>query len=99
MATQNKLSKKFFYSLETGVYLVSNCHINVGINTYSPAFYEYILPPDKRHEQWQRIKEVGADQRQCFIYSNAEEYKMVLERDTLDPSFPKFLIIEKTKHL
>lgn len=95
MAVRNKLTKKFFHSLETGVFLVSNCHINVGLNTYSPAFYEYVMPPKKRQEQWQRIKEAGADQRQCHVYSNIEEFKHALQKDTLHPSFPKFLIIEK----
>jgi hypothetical protein len=90
-----KLTKKFFMSLDAGVFLVSNCHKMVDPHTYTPCFYEYLVPLQKRLEQWQKIKEVGADQRQCSVYSNMVEFKCELQSNTQDPSFPKFLIIEK----
>ena len=93
--THKKLTKKFFMSLDEGIFLVSNCHQMVDPQTYTPCFYEYLVPLPKRTEQWQKIKEVGADQRLCSVYSNMGEFKCALQKNTQDPSFPKFLIIEK----
>ena len=93
--THQKLTKKFFMSLDEGVFLVSSCHEMVDSQTYTPCFYEYIVPLEKRPEQWQKIKEVRADQRECSIYSNMGEFKRALQKNIQEPSFPKFLIIEK----
>ena len=79
MDNSQKLSKGFFVSLETGVFLVSNCHEFIDSNTYTPSFSEHVLPANDRREQWKKIKVAGVDQRLCSVYSNAEEYLKELE--------------------
>ena len=78
-------------SLETGVFLVSNCYVVIDSNTSAPCFSEYVLPAKDRNEQWKRIKVANADQRYCSIYPNAEECIMKLEflskQNTLYPKF------------
>ena len=91
-----KLNKKYFLGLPAGVYLVSNCYEMVTMETYTPAFYEYVVAPDQRESQWQRIKAAGANQRQCEVYENADEFKESLRQRTgRSASYPRLILVEK----
>ena len=93
-----KLTKKFFLELPTGVYLVSNCYEMVSVDTYTPAFYDYVVASDQREIQWKQIKATGANHRQCMIYRTADEFKESLRRDTERPEgYPKFVLVEQEK--
>jgi len=63
------LSKAIFMNINEGEFLMS-C---VGYDKYTPRFAEYVLPLDKREEQWQRIRDVKSDQRGCFIFSSKKD--------------------------
>ena len=65
-----KLTKAFHSSLLDGVFLSSN----VGDEYGCPCFSEIVAPKDCREEQWQRIKSVHADQRQCNVFKDKESY-------------------------
>ena len=98
MHDSHRLTKRFFMSLETGVFLVSNCYHVIDRNTSAPSFSEYVLPAKNREEQWKRIKAVNADQRHCVIYLNAEECIKSLESlSKQDESYPNF-ILKKQNH-
>lgn len=65
-----KLTKTFFNLLEDGVFLASS----VGDEYACPSFAEIVEPKDHRDEQWQRIKNVRADQRQCNVFKDKESF-------------------------
>ena len=93
-----KLTKKFFLSLPTGVYLVSNCYEMVSTDAYTPAFYEYVVASDQREAQWQRIKAAGANHRLCIVYRTTDEFTESLRRDTeRSTNYPRFVLVEKEK--
>ena len=98
MHDSHRLTKRFFMSLETGVFLVSNCYHVIDRNTSAPSFSEYVLPTKNREEQWKRIKAVKADRRHCATYSDAEECIKKLEAlSEQDESYPKF-VLKKCNH-
>ena len=68
--TGEQLTKKFFCSLEPGVYLRS-C---VGWSPMEPDFAEYVAEPTERNEQWQRIRSARVDQRQCDVFESKQAF-------------------------
>lgn len=95
-----KLNKKYFLGLPTGVYLISNCCEMVGPNTYTPAFHEYVASPEEREAQWKTIKAAHVNHRLCTIYPSLQEYKDYLVANTKEwGKSPKFVIIETEKKL
>ena len=64
-----QLNKSFFMSLNEGVFLMSN----VAYDKYTPMFAEYVVASDRREEQWQRIKDVKADQRKCHVFASKKD--------------------------
>lgn len=65
-----RLTKKFFMSLPSGIYLISNSPGPDGNSTFG----EYVISPiAEREKQWQRIKEVGANNRLCRIFRNENQ--------------------------
>jgi hypothetical protein len=91
----HKLTKKYFWSLPPGVYIVSNCYSSVGPGKSTPVFYEYVEQPDKRKVQWERIKTAGADQRFCDVYQSSEEFKRAIEFKTaVCKKYPGIIICE-----
>lgn len=96
-AKDHKLTKQFFMSLPTGILLVSNVYEMLGPHEHSPSFCEKVVPPEKREEQWKRIKEVRANHRNCRLYANIEVYKKELEGTTRNHPKPlTFKIIERS---
>lgn len=65
-----KLTKAFHFALEDGVFLSSNCGDEYGC----PVFAEVVEPKGYRDGQWQRIKNAGADQRQCNVFKDKKSY-------------------------
>jgi hypothetical protein len=91
----HKLTKKYFWSLPSGVYIVSNCYRSVGLGKSTPVFYEYVEQPEKREAQWNRIKNTGANQRLCDVYQSSEEFKRAVEFRTEDcKNYPGIVICE-----
>jgi hypothetical protein len=66
-----KLSRKNLMELEAGTFLMSA--LTQGPPT-NPVFAEKVAPPSKRDEQWSRIKDASADQRNCMIFKNKHDY-------------------------
>ena len=94
----HKLTKKFFMSLPAGVYVASNCYNTLGPGCATPVFNEYVAQREERKAQWDTIKAVGANQRLCDVYRNAEDYKKVVQsRTTQSPGYPSILITERDK--
>jgi hypothetical protein len=92
----HKLTKKFFMSLPSGVYVVSNCYDSLGPDRVTPAFNEYVVSQDERKSQWDRIKAAYADQRLCDVYCSVEDYKKVLQlRTAQSPGYPLIVISER----
>jgi hypothetical protein len=69
--TTTRLTKKFFLTLQDGVYLVSNVYDSSG----KPAYAAYVAPTDGREAQWRSIKDVGADGRHCDVFRHEDAYK------------------------
>ena len=65
-----KLTKAFLFSLQEGVYLVSNVMLAPG----QPLFAETTQPEQKRSEQWQRIKTARADGRTCHVFNDPADF-------------------------
>ena len=95
---RHELTKKYFWGLTTGVYIVSNCFRRVGPGKSTPVFYEYVEQPEKREAQWDRIKSAGADQRLCDVYRSSEEFKRAVEFKTaVYKNYPGIIICEVDK--
>jgi hypothetical protein len=71
-----KLTKKYFMSLPTGVYLVSN----VGESPWEPSFAGYVAPVHVREKQWQQLRDLRVDRRACHIFENRAAFDAWLER-------------------
>jgi len=70
MEERHKLTRKYFMSLTEGLYLVSNPMYN----SMQPFFAEKVAPLNLRKDQWDRIKNVNADQRLCNVFESKKEY-------------------------
>jgi hypothetical protein len=65
-----RLTKKFFLSLPSGIYLMSNLAGSDG----NPIFAEYVISPlGEREKQWEKIKDTGANNRLCRIFKNENQ--------------------------
>ena len=73
---RKKLTKTLLMRLPAGVFLVSNCYRPMGPNTVTPVFAEMVSPLDDRKDQWQRIKDTGANGRICEVHKDPESYKL-----------------------
>jgi len=61
-----KLTKKFLMSLPEGCYLVSNCTDDMGC----PIYEGVVARHEVRDMQWEKLKQVGADQRHCHVFNS-----------------------------
>ena len=71
MQERHKLTRKYLMSLAEGLYLVSN----LMHNSTQSYFTEKVAPLKLRKGQWDRIKNVNADQRLCNVFKSKKEYK------------------------
>ena len=78
MSNPNKLSKRFAFALETGVYIASGCSITDEHGHIESIFHGYVPDIAEREEFWKKIKEASADQRNCFIFKNKKEYTIFI---------------------
>ena len=69
-----KLTKRFLFSLEEGLHVVSSVYDGATRQTAKPAFAEPVAPADDREAQWQRIKAAYADGRNCNVFADAEHH-------------------------
>jgi hypothetical protein len=75
--SEGKLTKKFFMSITSGVYLISN----TADNNQNPIFAEYVVSSqEKKEEQWKRIKEVRADNRLSILFKSKKEANSYIEK-------------------
>jgi len=70
MHERHKLTRKYLMSLTEGLYLVSN----LWHNSTQPYFAENVAPINLREKQWDRIKNVNADQRLCNVFKSKKEH-------------------------
>jgi len=76
--TKNRLTKRFLMTLQTGAYIISNCHKPVSPNKFKPIFEEEVAALEQRQVQWERIKAAHADGRLCRVYTDREYYEECL---------------------
>ena len=69
-----KLTKKYLFSLDSGLYIASNCYNSDENGPIDSIFRGYIPESSDREQLWKQIKQVGADGRLCYIYKNEDEY-------------------------
>ena len=68
--TSQKLTKKFFFTLEPGLFLVSNvCHAP-GV----PVYVDVVALVENREKQWLEIKGARADGRRCDVFRSKQHY-------------------------
>jgi len=70
--TPQKLTRKYFWSLSEGVFLVSGL---IHPTTRDAVFAEPVLALSHRNEQWARIRERRADQRMCYLFLSEAHYR------------------------
>ena len=86
-----KLTKKFFLELPTGVYLVSNCYEMVSADTYTPAFYDYVVASDQARDPRKLIsrgKPIGPNQWIVELNLRQQRHKKYNE-----PTLPRQLSV------
>jgi hypothetical protein len=66
-----RLTKSFLMSLTEGVYLVSN----ICQSREKSIFEEHVVSHATRREQWNQIKQVGADNRLCDVFRSRAHYE------------------------
>ena len=66
-----RLTKRFYMSLPEGAYVVS-C---VGESPGKPCFAGYVVAPAERAQQWGRIRNALADQRNCYVFRSKREHE------------------------
>ena len=69
-AAPKKLTKSLFFSLPTGVFLVSN----IMGRDYRAAFAAEVADASERAQQWLQIAAAKATQRQCRVFQSREKY-------------------------
>jgi hypothetical protein len=74
MGILQKLTKKFLFSLETGVYVASNSGNQTKDNRMVSVFHAYVPEPSEREDFWIQIKNAKADGRLCNIFKDKDEY-------------------------
>lgn len=70
--TSGKLTKKFFFSLKTGQFLVSSIFSFV---KGGPVIEELVAPKSEREKQWKGIVKRSANNRLCMVYENQNDYE------------------------
>lgn len=71
-----KLSKSYAFSLDEGVYIASGCVKMDKNGQRQSIFEEYVPNIADREEFWTRIKASRADQRNCCIFKDKEEFEI-----------------------
>ena len=67
---QGKLTKSFLMQLTMGNYVMSNI-----IDKYRCPIYDgEVVPQDIRDMQWEKIKQVGAEDRLCRVFKSKSDY-------------------------
>jgi hypothetical protein len=65
------LTRKFFFSLRTGMFLVSN----IGRSIQEPSFGETVDDPEAREAQWRRIVDLKLSQRKCRVFPSEVAFR------------------------
>ncbi len=73
-----KLTKKYAFSLKEGIYIASGC-VKMDEHGQRKSIFEGYVPNiSERESFWMKIKESSANQRNCCIFENKEEYVIFL---------------------
>lgn len=86
MRMRGNLTKKFLMSLQSDIFVQSNC---LG-SDMTPIFAECVALPNRRLEQWERVKAAGADGRLCYVHRSKTDFEDYFEA-TIRPAFEKHL--------
>ena len=78
MNRPRKLSKSYAFSLEEGMYVASGCVKKDEYGQRHSIFEGYVPNIADRESFWMKIKESRADQRNCDVFKNKEEYVIFL---------------------
>ena len=73
-SSREKLTKKFLFSLQTGLYISSNTLRRYDVNIMGPIFHEYVAPENEREAQWKRIVSTGTNGRLCNVWGTQEQF-------------------------
>jgi hypothetical protein len=71
-----RLTKKCFLKLATGMHLVSNIHHSIGV----PIFAETVVPSLARGSQRRRIVAARVNGRHFFLFESPDGYKQMVAR-------------------
>jgi hypothetical protein len=71
-----RLTKRVFLNLPTGMHLASNTMRSIGV----PVFAEAVAHPSERRSQWRRIVAARANGRHFFLFPTADGYKRMVQR-------------------
>ena len=71
-----RLTKRCFFGLPEGRYLVSNTHHAPGV----PVFAEYVAVAEKREAQWRLIVASRANGRHFFLFETSAGYAQMLQQ-------------------
>jgi len=70
-----RMTKKFLFSLDEGLYIVSGIMATDYYNPPGPhEFMEYVASRDEREAQWKRIKEVYSDGRTFMVFKDEADF-------------------------
>ncbi len=87
-----KMSKSFFMGLEKGLFMAATSR---GSNP--SAFSEKVSPLSKREEQWKRVIDAKAQQKQFVVFNNKREYDKYILQKTGPVKSEKPAIEKRTK--
>lgn len=71
-----RLTKKFLMSLPNKGYIVSNLTDDKGCSVYD----DEVVRVEIRDLQWEKVKQVGADQRTCHVFNSKADFVRFFER-------------------
>ena len=71
---RQRLTKKYLFSLDSGVILASNAFNRDEEGRPFFVFHEYVPELADREQVWAKIKQVEADGRLCYVFKNEEDF-------------------------
>jgi hypothetical protein len=74
-----RLTKKYLFSLETGVYLASNSYHRGEEGKPISVFHGYIPELAAREQVWIKIKEAEANGCLCYVFKDKDAYMEYLK--------------------
>jgi hypothetical protein len=87
-----KLTRKYFRSLQSNLYLVSN----TARRPDEPCFAEHVeTNPEDRDAQWKRIVAARVDQISCMVFINKQQWINFVQQFHLVQKYPSALTLTR----